>query len=388
MSERINNNVYQKNMNMALIAEMIFRSKGITRAEIARRLELYRSTVTNITSNLIDAGIVIEAETGESLPQGGRKPIVLTLNRKFGFAAGIDLQPSHYRMCFRNIAGDTILTETGKNPGSGFESVVEHVMDRILLYVEQTGLPLLGVGIGLPGVIDSTSGIIRYSEPMKLYDYDFGAFWKSRYDVPFIIENDANCSAWHEIGKYPEMKSLLCVSADYHEVNDTFRDRPGIGVGFALAIDGEVYRGAHASAGEFCSSSWKAGGDGQTGYSENYLRGMKDDPEVRSNWLADVFSSAKPICSVFDPEAFIMLGEPFADEQKVREELRREVPDFLGVLERYDIKLIFDGEDAAVAKGAASMYMSGLFRTEDSSGDWKENMISLGHLRKYKKELK
>lgn len=56
----IDNNVFQKNANTSLIARLIWQRKSISRAEVARELGLYRSTVTNISSYLIEAGIIKE----------------------------------------------------------------------------------------------------------------------------------------------------------------------------------------------------------------------------------------------------------------------------------------------------------------------------------------
>ena len=94
---RINNNNFQKNANTSLVAQLIWKSPGISRVDIARELNLYRSTVTNIISALIDDEVVYEGEEGSGMSRGGRKPIILRLNEKFGCVVGFDIQPSHYR---------------------------------------------------------------------------------------------------------------------------------------------------------------------------------------------------------------------------------------------------------------------------------------------------
>ena len=116
MAQKLNNNTYQKNQNMTLIAELIWKTGGIARADIARRLGLYRSTVTNIVGYLMDAGVVVEGETMDSNPLGGRRPTVLKLNRRFGFVVGVDLQPSHWRMSFHDISGELLKTYEGLTP--------------------------------------------------------------------------------------------------------------------------------------------------------------------------------------------------------------------------------------------------------------------------------
>ncbi len=64
---RINNNNFQKNANTSLVAQLIWKSPGISRVDIARELNLYRSTVTNIISALIDDEVVYEGEEGSGV---------------------------------------------------------------------------------------------------------------------------------------------------------------------------------------------------------------------------------------------------------------------------------------------------------------------------------
>ena len=87
----INNNMFQKNTNTALVTETIWRKGEISRVDISRSLHLYRSTVTNIISFLLDSGVVLEGETTGSPSQGGRKPILLRINDEFGCVFGIDI---------------------------------------------------------------------------------------------------------------------------------------------------------------------------------------------------------------------------------------------------------------------------------------------------------
>ena len=80
----VDNNLFQKNANTSLVARLIWQRKSISRAEIARELNLYRSTVTNITSYLISSGVVVEGKRLASTQQGGRKAVELSINPNFG----------------------------------------------------------------------------------------------------------------------------------------------------------------------------------------------------------------------------------------------------------------------------------------------------------------
>lgn len=367
---RINNNNFQKNANTSLVAQLVWKSPGISRVDIARELKLYRSTVTNIISALIDDEVVYEGEEGSGMSRGGRKPIILRLNEKFGCVAGFDIQPSHYRIVILDIAGSMLFQDKGKLPDMGFEGILEFLMAFVLKEVALLGLPLLAVCAGIPGIVDADNGVVLYAEPFNLNDFDVHSFFAHRYDVPVFIENDANCTAWLEmtVNRNVNLGDFLCLMADYHEGNYQFGDRSGIGVGIGLSIGGKVYHGSHHSAGEIRTLSWRGHNRGQNGLPEDLLMHSVDDRISWETWMVDLFSSLVPVLSVVDPRVVFIHGKPFSDEKHIRFVLETQCPQFLALLNKINCKLIFDVQDeAVVAKGAAMMFLQKLFAVPELS---------------------
>ncbi len=367
---RINNNNFQKNANTSLVAQLIWKSPGISRVDIARELNLYRSTATNIISALIDDEVVYEGEEGSGMSRGGRKPIILRLNDKFGCVAGFDIQPSHYRAVILDITGSLLFQDKGKLPEVDFDGIINFLMDIILKQVDKLGIALLAVVAGIPGIVDAENGVIIYAEPFDLRNYDFYSFFTKNYDVLVFVENDANCTAWLEmtINRNVNLGDFMCMIADYHEGSYQFGDRAGIGVGIGLSIGGKVYHGSHHSSGEICTLSWRGHNIGQTGLPEDLLIRSVHDEEAWRTWMIDLFSSLVPVVSVFDPRVFFIHGKPFSDEQKIRDLLGDACPQFLDVLKKVNCKLIFDTQDeSVVAKGAAMMFLQKLFAVPELS---------------------
>ena len=89
------NNVFQRNANTSLIAQLIWRQEGLSRVDISRQLQLNKSTVSNIISYLMEVGLVHEGERKDATSLGGRKPIELSIAKDFACVFGFDLQPSH-----------------------------------------------------------------------------------------------------------------------------------------------------------------------------------------------------------------------------------------------------------------------------------------------------
>lgn len=385
---RINNNNYQKNANTSLVARIIWRSQGISRVDIARELSLYRSTVTNIISSLIDNGVVYEGEEGCGMSRGGRKPIMLRLNERFGCVVGIDVQPSHYRAVIVDITGNVMHQERGTFDGETFGGIIESIMKSIQDKLDAHGIPLLGICIAVPGIVDTSRGIIKYAEPFKLSDYDLYTELRDHYAVPLLVENDANCCAWLQLAenRQSQLDDFMCLIGDYHEGSFQFGDRSGIGVGLGVSIDGHVYSGSKWAAGEFLSLSWREGCIGQTGLPLELRLSLIEDEHAYRIFMKDLFSSLVPIVSVIDPAAFFIHGKPFSEERGIRRILATEVPQFEAALQKIDCRLVFNAEDeVVVAKGAAMMFLQKLFSVpvladmdERTRVDW-DDVVAIAH---------
>lgn len=365
----INNNMFQKNANTALVTETIWRKGEISRVDISRTLSLYRSTVTNIISFLLDSGVVLEGETSASPSQGGRKPILIRINDDFGCVFGIDIQPSHYRIAILSLSGKTLYEEKGCLGEVSFEEMVWTLMDRTFsAHRDKVRTPVLAICFSIPGVISGNTGEIIYSNPFKLEKFNLRNFVRARYDYPVYVENDANCAAWWDLVKYEhhDDENVLVLVGDYHEDTNLFNDRIGIGLGIGVLIGGKVYHGSHNKAGEFCSVSWYRDNETQNGLPVDLLKRTIEDEGAYRTWFRDTMISFVPLLVVMDFKCMILHGKPFADREKVLETIREETPTLFDALEFAGTELIFDYENDMVgAKGAAMMFLSRIFSVPD-----------------------
>ena len=109
MRKIINNPTQVKNINKRLILDIIRREGPISRASISRRTALSRATISDIITELIDDGFVIEAYTGNSMAGvGGKRPQLLTLNYEKLKYIGIDIYSDLFRIAVVNIKGDVL----------------------------------------------------------------------------------------------------------------------------------------------------------------------------------------------------------------------------------------------------------------------------------------
>ncbi len=369
----VDNNLFQKNANTSLVARLIWQRKSISRAEIARELNLYRSTVTNITSYLISSGVVVEGKRLASTQQGGRKAVELSINPNFGCVIGFDVQPSHYRSVILSADGTELWRETGSFGVIPITEMIEKVIERALTAHHNIRIPVIAMSFAIPGIVDVASGCVLDSFPFGVRDLDIRALVNSRYPFPVCVENDANTAAWVDILKNGAWGNAISVVADFHEESRLNSDIIGIGAGIGLILAGKVYRGTHNAAGEFKSITWKEGLTNQSGLPVEILNNTIDNKGSLSDWIEDTFRSFIPIISVMDVEKLILHGRPFADREWVIGTLASRVPSFLGLLDQYRCQMVFDSQDECVsASGAAMMCLHNLFSVpllEDSEKD-------------------
>ncbi len=153
-----------KYVNKHAVLDLIrFTPGGISRVELAQRLGLTRAAVTPIVNDLMDTGLIREAES-RAVSSSGRPPILLSINAERGTVAGIDMGATHLMVLIANFAGQVfaereIPFDVVQGPEAGLDQV-----DRLLRELLQSlGLSLqnlAAVGMGVPGPIVTEAGMV------------------------------------------------------------------------------------------------------------------------------------------------------------------------------------------------------------------------------------
>src|SRR3954452_13527326 len=146
------------------------RVAGITsRAKLARRTGLSRTTVSSLIGDLVRDGLVAERVDASAAPgaQGGRPPVLVSLDRRAGAAVGVDFGKSHVTVAIADL-GHTVLAEMrrklpGDHPAHSDLDVAAELVDAALAEAGMDRSLVLGVGMGLPGPVDADTGMIGSS---------------------------------------------------------------------------------------------------------------------------------------------------------------------------------------------------------------------------------
>lgn len=236
-----------RDINNSRVLQIIQARAPVSRAEIAKITQLPPATVTSIVGDFIRAGLVRETDLVRESPDGmsalGRPPIMLTLNEQAGFAAGVKLRPDGMTVTITDLAGTSIYHVDRPLSGRGPQQALSQVASEVRAALAQAQIEstrVLGLGIGMPGLIDHVRGVCRYSSLLGWTDIDVKGVVEEMVFLPVYVDNDVNMLTEAEIayGVGREVSEFLTVTI-------------GRGVGLGIVIRGEVYRGAFGGAAEF-----------------------------------------------------------------------------------------------------------------------------------------
>lgn len=222
------------------ILRLIWAERRISRAEIAQRLELSRSTVSELVEPLLASGLVSEAGAGAS--RGGRRPIVLEFQDGAFEILGVDMGASHVAVARMDLRG-RVLAWVGKGQAvqtdpDGTRALIKALCDEAMDGVARKRL--VGIGISVPSPVDPKhpERLSQVALPEWKGAHGFKTLL-AKYRVPVLVDNDANCGALAEHWW-----------GGAQGLNDFTYIKVATGIGAGHFIGGAVQRGASGVAGE------------------------------------------------------------------------------------------------------------------------------------------
>lgn len=240
MANTIRNRVQLHQQNIQSVLAQVFNHQPISRIEISRNLALNKSTVSALYNDLKDLGYVEELGEGEASNAGGRKPVLIAINRRYGYTMNFDFGYRHLHIMQNNLSGD-IMAYTQVN-------VKNLTLKQILPLIDQqiesareldgTRHGLLGISFAIHGTVDKNQ--VTYSPFLNMDNVDLAARFSDKYMVPVLLENEANSAAVYERdfnATNSHLDNILTVSI--HR-----------GIGAGLIINQGLFRGSHGEAGE------------------------------------------------------------------------------------------------------------------------------------------
>jgi len=221
------------------ILNEIFRSGSCSRFDLARRLNINATMVGNYVDDFLAEGLLIEDEPVASGP--GRVPVPLRLNASHGCLLGLEFEALRARAVLCDFAGE-VMKEKHISFGSGTsrENVLTRIIETTRELLDSAGQPVLSIGIAAPGQVDCEAGrILHYELLPDFSEVPLKERFSEEFDVPIFVEDNIRAVAFGELlrGNGRGSRNFVCLAA-----------RSGVGLG--IVVDGKIYGGSNAMAGE------------------------------------------------------------------------------------------------------------------------------------------
>lgn len=225
-----------------VVLDLIRSGAATTRSSLIEHLGWSRVTLAKRLEELLDAGVIIRA--GQEQSSRGRPPGSFAIDKDAGLLLAMDIGSSHTRVGITDLVSAVLCEEEADiglfdGPDDIF-SWATQVFDHMLGTINRSFADVRGIGIGVPGPVDASTGTLgspqldpRWDD-VRVLDH----LGRLPDDIVVAVDRDANILAVGESRlAWPDHRDLIVVKA-------------GIGVGCALVLDGKVYRGGHGGAGQ------------------------------------------------------------------------------------------------------------------------------------------
>ena len=220
--------------NAALLLDLIRRTDGLSRVDLAGSTGLTAQAVSKIVARLISNGLV--AESGQAVPTIGKPRTLLRLVADARHAVGVHLDRDELRLVLVDLAGTVLADRHVPGLAVSIDQIageVRHLTDRV------PARTMLGVGVGCPGPLDHRTGVLHHANRLSGWENAaLGPELAAATGLPVIVDKDTNAAVLAELwtGDTPAHAAVVYV---------------GTGIGAGLVLDGQVHRGARTNAGEF-----------------------------------------------------------------------------------------------------------------------------------------
>jgi predicted NBD/HSP70 family sugar kinase len=188
-------------------------------------------------AELQDRGLVAEIGYGRSI--GGRSPILLSVVDDARHLISIDLANDELRGAVVNLRNEIITRESLPVQAHGGEDALALVYELIDKLMSSSDRPLLGIGIGTPGLVDTTSGVVLRAVNLDWQGLPLGDLLRARYRLPVYVANDSQLAA---LAQY-------MFGGDQYESN-LIVVKVATGIGSGIVLDGRLFQGDGFGAGE------------------------------------------------------------------------------------------------------------------------------------------
>jgi predicted NBD/HSP70 family sugar kinase len=382
-------------INRFAILHAIRDAGTVSRVDLARRTGLSQATVTGITAELIREGMLLEQPQGRS--EGGRRPVPLALNPQGAYTVGVHLSVDMISVVLMDLQAGILKAHTRMLDPGNFDAarIIDILIESVqtcLWQADFTKKQISGIGVAIPGLIDSPTGFVHYVPNYQWNNINLANLLHRRMGVAVYVENSANTLAiyeqWFGLGRGTD--NFLLITTEH-------------GIGAGLVLDGKIYRGFRGFAGEFghmvvddrgplCRCGQNGcleaicgnnailreanaairRGEWQTGAAEPTIEDVLTEAKGGNAALRDIYRHAGRtlgigignLCKLFDPEKIIISGKGVLAGELLFSPMRETLPDGISFAREARIRIhIQEWQATLYARGAGALVLQEVYQS-------------------------
>ncbi|WP_099361644.1 ROK family transcriptional regulator [Fredinandcohnia onubensis] len=364
-----------KKQNKKLVLEIIKHQSPISRMEIAKVTGMSPTTITRIVNELHEQGFVKETELVTS--GVGRRATLLDVSGEVLYTIGIELDKLIIKVGIVNYIGEIVAWRSElREQSEKYDITIEKVLKIINELIKVNKIPrekIIGVAVGLPGLINYKNGIVNVSDQLKWKNVNLASDLRERLGFNVIIDNELKMKiiAENYTGRAKDCRNAVLVGI-------------GSGIGSAIILNGEIYRGESNNAGEIGHTVIDPTGNvcncGKIGCLATYIsegailsdaRKVKDVDCIedvfdsyrnQESWAVNILDRASTyialaisnILCVYDPEVIILSGNTIQKFPEIKEAIERKLDLFVWEPIKEKVKMVYSElRDRGVVLGSA-----------------------------------
>lgn len=223
--------------NRVAVLNLLYSSGGMSRKEIATRLNLTPAAISLITSDMIAEGVLIETKKVDGSSRMGRKEVILEIDlTKFKVMCAY-IPTRNVRISCIDLAGNIdFRKELHFGPSLNGREIIDSICDEMLDYLNSLTTEqrrwVIGVGLGIKGIFDDQCGVSVNSFGLWAANLPVRDIVEKRLGIKVLANNDIRCVASAEMlfNHHENIQSMLFVKF-------------GPLVGGAFILKGELFKG-------------------------------------------------------------------------------------------------------------------------------------------------
>jgi len=223
--------------NKRLVLKVIYEQGPTSRADIARTTHLARTTVSTVVAALLAEGLV--EEVGQKLQERGKPATMIRVVDDSRHIIGVDLGGRNFRGVVSDLRGNILHRQETYQANHQGDEALQQVYQLIDSLLARADKPVLGIGVGVPGLVDVEKGCVRQSGRLGWWELHLRQLLETRYNLPVHIVNDSHVAAFGEytFGNGRDVDNLVVLTV-------------GMGVSAGVVLNGQLHFGDSFGAGE------------------------------------------------------------------------------------------------------------------------------------------